>query len=80
MSMCALSGHMVMCQWSRKTCDQYTWSCVSGQERCAAHKCVIYRNRKDTIFNTSYLYNYWTDFYQIYVFYALHIYDLAYKI
>ena len=24
---------------------QDTWSCVSGQERHAAHKCVIYRNR-----------------------------------
>ena len=24
---------------------QDTRSCVSGQERCAAYKCVIYRNR-----------------------------------
>ena len=24
--------------------DQDTWSCVSGQERHAAHKCIIYRN------------------------------------
>ena len=26
------------------TLNQDTWSCFSGQERLAAHKCVIYKN------------------------------------
>ena len=39
--------------------------CVSSQEGCAAHKCVIYKNRLVTNFNLSYLYNSWADLYQI---------------
>ena len=58
-------------------CYQDTQSCVSGQGRRVAHKCVIYSYRQVTIFNTSYLYNHWNDFYQIYIFYALHIRDFT---
>ena len=59
---------------------QDTWLCVSGQESHAAHKCVIYRTHYDTVFNTSYLYNYWSDFYKIYIFYTLHIHNCTCQI
>ena len=43
-------------------------------------QCVIYRKWKVPNFNPLHLGNYSTDFYQIYIFYALHIYDLTYQI
>ena len=50
---------MVVCQQPRKTQDA---------------QCVIYRKRKVPDFDPLYLWNYSTDFYQIYIFYALYIY------
>ena len=29
----------------KQTANQDTWLCVSGQESCVMHKCVIYRNQ-----------------------------------
>ena len=50
-------------------------SCVSGQERHAAHKCIICRNHQVTVFDPSHLYNYWTKFHQFHTFYVLCIQD-----
>ena len=63
-------------------CYQDTPSCVSSQESHVAHKysmLFIYRNRKLAIFNHSYLYNHYANFYQIHIFYALHIHDPTYQ-
>ena len=62
---CILSRHMVVCQRPRETQDSQR---------------VIYRKRKVPNLNPLYLGNYSTDFYQIYIFYALHIRDLTYQI
>ena len=58
---------------------QDTRSCVSGQERHKMHSVLFTRKWKVPDFNPLYLWNYSTDFYQIYIFYALHINDLTYK-
>ena len=39
---------------------------------------VLLKTHQVTVFNTSYFYNYYADFYQIEVFYAFHIHDLTY--
>ena len=53
---------MVVCQWPRETQDSQS---------------VIYRKWKVADFNPLYLLNYLEDFYQIYIFYALHVQDLT---
>ena len=73
---------------------QDTRSCLSGQESCVAHKCVIYikthglcgtqvcylQESLTCHFQPSYLYTHWADFYQIHIFYAHHIHDPTYQI
>ena len=59
--------------------DQDTQLCVCSQERYKM-QCVIYRKRKVPDFNPLYLWNYSTDFYQIYIFYALHTHYLTNQI
>ena len=53
-----------MYQWPRKPCDTQV---------CYLQEPLTRR------FNSSYLYNHWAAFYQIHIFYALHIRDLAYQ-
>ena len=60
-----LSRHAVVCQQPRETQDA---------------QCVIYRKRKVADFNPLYLLNYLENFYQIYIFYALHIHAMVCKI
>ena len=62
------------------TCDQGVLLCVSGLERHATNKHVIYRNCYVTVFKPSYLYSYWVDLYQIHVFFVLHIHNLTHQI
>ena len=57
-----LPRHTVVCQRPRETQNA---------------QCAIYRKRKVADFNPLYLLNYLEDFYQIYIFYALHIHDLT---
>ena len=60
-----VSRHTVVCQWPRETQDP---------------QCIIYRKQKVADFNPLYLLHYLEDFYQIYIFYALHICNLTYQI
>ena len=60
-----VSRHTVMCQWPRKPCD--------------AQVCYL-QEPLPRLFQPSYLYNLWADFYQIHLFYALHICDPTYQI
>ena len=63
--------------------NQDTQSCVSSQERNAAHQLrVLFTGNAKLPYSTPhiYLYNYWADLYQMYIFYALHIHYFTYKI
>ena len=51
-----------------------------GQENTRVHKCVIYADQNFADFSLLYLKNDRADFYEIYIFYALHIHDLSYEI
>ena len=51
-----------------------------GQENTREHKCVIYADQNFADFSLPYLKNDRADFYEIYIFYALHIHYLTYEI
>ena len=53
---------------------------VSVSKKDVQHTSVLFTGTAITVFNTLYLYNYWTNFYQIYIFYALYIHNLTYHI
>ena len=59
--------------------SRHTVVCKENDRR-TVHKCVIYWYCKVTKFNLPYLQNYRANFYQIYIFSALHIHYFTYKI
>ena len=54
-------------------------SAAKKTKRRVAQKCVIYWYRKVAKFSLLYLQNYYADFYQIYIFFALHIHYFTYQ-
>ena len=71
MALLLQSGCSIIKTHSRVSC---------GQEKTREHKCVIYVNQNYADFSLLYLKSYHTDFYEIYIFYALRIPYLTYQI